>query len=72
MALVFLEIIENKEKYQIYVLKKYCEDKYVDLLLKGKEGKRHYVIVKKINTFMDDYTLHRAKSQFLCLLFPNF
>ena len=49
---MFLEMIENKEKYQIYVSKNYCEHKYVDLLLIGEEGKRHYIIIKEFNTFM--------------------
>ena len=31
---------ENKEKHPIYVSKKYCEEKHVDLLLIGKQGKR--------------------------------
>ena len=29
---------ENKEKHPIYVSKKCCEEKHVDLLLIGKEG----------------------------------
>ena len=37
---------ENKEKYPIYVSKKCCEEKHVDLLLIGEEGKRHYVLIK--------------------------
>ena len=32
---------ENKEKYPIYVSKNCCEEKHVDLLLIGEEGKRH-------------------------------
>ena len=31
---------ENKENHPIYVLKKFCEEKRVDLLLIGEEGKR--------------------------------
>ena len=50
--LVFLEIIENKQKYQTYVSKNYCEHKYVGLLLIGEKGKRHYIIIKECNTFM--------------------
>ena len=38
---------ENKEIHPIYVSKKCCEEKYVDLLRIGDEGKEHY-----------DHTLH--------------
>ena len=31
---------ESKEKYPIYVPTKCCEDKHVDLSLKGEEGKK--------------------------------
>ena len=40
---------ENEEKHPIYVSKKCCEEKQVDLLLIGKEGKRHYVLIKDFN-----------------------
>ena len=46
----------NKEKHPIYVSKKCCEEKHVDLLLIGEEGKRHYVLIKDFNTFMYDHT----------------
>ena len=45
-------MIENKQKYQTYVSKNYCEHKYVGLLLIGEKGKRHYIIIKECNTFM--------------------
>ena len=51
---------ENEEKHPIYVSKKCCEEKHVDLLLIGKQGKRHYVLIKGFNTFMYDHTLHRG------------
>ena len=50
-------VYENKEKHSIYVSKK-REEKYVDLLLIGEEGKRHHVLVKDFNTFMYDHLLH--------------
>ena len=34
---------ENKIKHPIYVSKKCCEGKQVDLLLIGEEGKRHHL-----------------------------
>ena len=30
----------------------------------GKEGKRHYVLIKDCNTFMYDHTLHRGRKHF--------
>ena len=55
---------ENKEKYQIYVSKKCCEEKHVDLSLIGEKGKRHNVLIKNFNTFMYDHTLHRGRKHF--------
>ena len=55
---------ENKEKHPIYVSKKCCEEKHVDLLLLLEEGKRHYVLIKDFNTFMYDYTSHRGRKHF--------
>ena len=43
---------KNKEKYPIYVSKKFREGKHVDLLLTREEGKRHYVLIKDFNTVM--------------------
>ena len=36
----------KKEKHPIYISKKCCEKKHVDLLMIGREGKRHYVLIK--------------------------
>ena len=55
---------ENKEKHPIYVSKKCCEEKHVDLLLIGEEGKRHLLLIKDFNTFMYDHTLHRGRKHF--------
>ena len=57
---------ENKEKHPIYVSKKCCEEKHVDLLLIGEEGKRH-VLIKDFNTFIYDHTLHHGKKRCCCL-----
>ena len=54
----------NKQKYPIYVSKKYYEEKHVYLLLIGEEGKRHYVLIKDFNFFMYDHTLHSGKTSF--------
>ena len=52
---------ENKEKHQIYVSQKFCEEKHVDLVLIEEKGKKHYVLIKDFNTFMHYYTLHCKK-----------
>ena len=36
--------------------------KHVDLLLRRGEGKRYYVLIKEINTFMYDHTLHCGRN----------
>ena len=59
---------ENKETYPIYILRKCCEEKRVDLLLIG-EGKRHYVLIKDFNTFKYNHTLHQEKSIFAIILY---
>ena len=60
---------EDKKKYPVYVSKKCCEDKHVDLLLIGEGEKKHYVLIKDFNTFMYDYTLHSGRKHFcLCCL----
>ena len=51
--------------------KQFCIEKYADLLLIGKEGKRH-VFIKDLNTFMYDQRLHRAKKTFLLSLLTSF
>ena len=55
---------KNKVKYLIYVSKKCCEDKHVDLLLIGEGEKKHYVFIKDFNKFMYDHTLHHGKKYF--------
>ena len=43
---------------KIYVSKNCSEEKHVDLLLIGEEGIRHYALIKDLNTFMYDHTVH--------------
>ena len=57
---------ENKGKHAIYVSKKCREEKHVDLLLIGEEGKRHYVLIKDYNIFMYNHTVHRGRKHFCC------
>ena len=63
---------ENKEKHPIYVSKKCCEEKHVDLLLMGEEGKRHYVLTKDFNTFMYNHALHRGRKHFCSYCLQGF
>ena len=58
-------IYEKKVTHRIYVSKKFCEDKHVDLLLID-EGKKSYVLIKDFNTLMYDHTLHRGRNHFCC------
>ena len=55
---------ENKEKYPIYVSKKFFEVKHVDLLLTGAQGKRDNVLIKYFSKFMYNHTLHPTKKHF--------
>ena len=55
---------ENKVKYPIYISKKCCEEKHVDLLLIEVGEKKHYVLIKDFNAFMYDHTLHRGRKIF--------
>ena len=50
--------------YSIYVSKKCCGEEHVNLLLRGEEGKRHYVLIKDFNTLMYDHTLHHGRKCF--------
>ena len=54
---------ENKLKYPIYLSKKCCEDKHVDLLLIGEGEKKHYAFIKNFNTFWHDHTLPRGRKK---------
>ena len=63
---------ENKEKHPIYISKKCCDEKYVDLLLIVEVGKRHYVLIKDFNTFMCHHTLFHGKNHFCCYCLQAF
>ena len=54
---------ENKVKYSISVSKK-SENKHVDFLFIGGEGKTDYVHIKSVNTFLYEYTLHLGRKHF--------
>ena len=60
---------ESKEKCPIYVSKTCCEEKYVDLLLTGEEGKRHNLFIKDSNTFMYNHTLYCGKNSFVVIIY---
>ena len=46
---------ENKEKHPIYVSKKCCEKKNVDILIIEQKGKRHYVLIKNYNSLIQSH-----------------
>ena len=48
----------NKEKYRIYVSKKCCKEKPVDLLLIGEGEKKHYVVINDFNRSMYGMIIH--------------
>ena len=47
---------KKKKTSHLHIKKKYCEEKHVDLLLTEEEGKRYYVLMKDVNTFMYNHT----------------
>ena len=49
---------KEKEKYSIYVSKKCCKEKHVDLLLRGEREKKHYVLINYFNRFMHEHCLN--------------
>ena len=55
---------ESMEKYSIYISKKCCEEKHVDLLLLGEGEKRHYGLINDFNRFVYDHSLHRGRKRF--------
>ena len=46
--------------------------RHADLLLIGKEGKRHYVLIKDFITFMFAHTLHCGRKHFCCFCLQAF
>ena len=65
-VLVNMVLVMKISKTSNLCIKKCYEEKHADLLLIGKEGKKHYVLIKDFNTFMYDHTSHRGKKHF-CL-----
>ena len=45
----------------MYVSKKCCGYKHVDLLLIGEGGTKHYVLIKDFNIFMYDHIFHHGR-----------
>ena len=43
---------------------KKSENKHVDFLLIGREVKTDYALIKNLDTFLCEYTLHRARKHF--------
>ena len=59
---------ENKEKYPIYVSRKCCEKKHVDLLLIGEE-KKTLSFFNDFNRFMYQHLLHRGRKLFFVIVY---
>ena len=57
---------ESKKKYPIYLSKKCCKEKHVDLLLIGEGEKKHYVLINDFNRLIYDRSLHRGRKHFCC------
>ena len=55
---------ENKQFYPIYVCKECNEDVLMNLLLITKDEKKHYVLIKDVNSLIRPNT--RRKSIFAC------
>ena len=53
-----------QEKHATHVPKKCYKEKQVDVLLVGKKGKRHYVLLKNVNTSMYDHILQCERKHF--------
>ena len=62
----------RKNIQSIYQKKKCCEEKHVNLLLIGQEGKRHYGLIKGFNRIIYDHTFHRKKKHFCCYCLQAF
>ena len=45
-----------------------CEEKHVDLLLIGKEGKINYRLFNNFNIFTYNHNLHRRKNIFVVIV----
>ena len=63
---------ENEEKHPIYLSKKCCEEKHVDVLLIGEQGKKDNVLIEDFNAFMYDHTLHLGGKYFCCYCLQAF
>lgn len=49
---------ESKAKICILCVKKYFQEKLVDLLMIEEKGKSYYVLIKNFNTFICNHTLN--------------
>ena len=58
-------LLKSRKKSNICI-KKCFEEKCIDLLIMGEEGKRHYVLIKDFNTFLCDHSIHRKRKHFCC------
>ena len=55
---------KNKDKYPNYISRKCFEEKHVKLLLVGKGGKKHYILINDFNRPIHDHLLHHGRKHF--------
>ena len=60
---ITINVMKKEIKIQSMYKKKLWK-KPAALLLTGEEGKRHYVLIKDFNGFMNNHTLHRRGKHF--------
>ena len=49
-------------------MKKYCEEKHVDLLLRGEAERKHYGLINDFHRFICDYSLNLGKINFVVIV----
>ena len=57
---------KNKEKYPMYVSKKCCKEKHVDLLI---EEEKQYVLINDFNRSMSNHSLHCGRKYFVVAVY---
>ena len=55
-----------KKKHPIYVSKKCCEEKHIDLLLIAEGERKHYVLINDFNRFICNHSSHGGRKYFYC------
>ena len=70
LALLLMKIREN---IQSYVSKNAVKKNTLNYYhLKREKGKSHYVVIRDLNIFMYDHTIHRGKNIFIIVVYKLF